>query len=226
MQQPSRPFPDTDRTWIRTSLAAGSRERAVVQEHLMQVYGAPLQQLCRTILRMSAEDAVDVVHGFFASRLARDDYLAGWERSGERLRLWLWRGLRFHAKEYARYLRRLPATADLPDGPDDAATDPGREMDRAFAAAIVRAATEIAGQRCAEDGFPDHWRVWHARYAEGRTLREIADELRVTPNRAVVMLRAPTRRFRAALTEILVRDGVPREDLPRAIEELLDATAD
>ena len=55
----------------------------------------------------------------------------------------------------------------------------------------------------------------------GKRLALIAEREGLTVNQAQVRLRAPQRRFVAALTELLVADGVPRAEVPRAIAELV-----
>ena len=214
-------FPDTLRTWIGERL--GQETLPDVNHYVMDVYAAPLQQLCRSRLHMDAETALDLVHGFFAARLDRDDYLRSWRESGIPLRYWLWRGLRFHVHERRRDDARLRTVPELDDRTDSKADDPVRHIDRAFATAMVRAALKHAEARCRADGYAEHWGVFERVRAHGERLSGAAQNLGIPVERATVMLRAPTRRFREALVEVLVADGIPRPETPRAMRRLLDS---
>jgi len=215
-------FPDTQRTWLAQQSDRGLGER--VRNHLMSVYSEPLQRLCRSRLRLPADGALDLVHGFFASRFTRADYLAQWERRDMRLRTWLWRGLQYFVMEQRRAERRLRTVAELPEMPDERLDDPAEEMDRWFAISLVRTAIDRARSECSRDGFETHWKVFERHRIDGETVARAASGLGVPPNRAVVMLRAPTLRFRQAVTDLLIADGVPPGEVPRALRELEGAS--
>lgn len=221
---PPKVFPATQRTWVRNLLTGGEDSQGELLQHLMLVYAQPLQLLARQRLRHSEESACDLVHGFLAARLGRDDYLAGWERSGLPLHRWLWNGLCFYDRERQRAERRLQTVDPCElDDLDDDGTSVDRDVERAFAVQLVRAAFALAEQACRDEGFGDHWEVFVRRKRDGCKLGDIARELGLPLGRVVVMQRAPTLRFRHALHTVLERDGVRREDVPRAIDALLES---
>lgn len=217
-------FPDTDQTWIRDRLQAGDQAKQDLLQHLMLVYAEPLQRLARRYFRCTDELACDLVHGFFASRLSREQYLTDWEGSGIPLHRWLWTGLRFYAREHNRDRVRLPTVDPAAlDELDRGAPGIDAEVDRAFTNQLIRAAFTLAESMCAAEGFADHWAVFVRRNRDGHKFLDIARELGLTLGRVVVMQRAPTLRFRNALRLILERDGVRREDVPRVIDSLLES---
>lgn len=213
-------YPETRRTWLVAQLQSGSAERDAARRMLMGLYLEPLRRTAQSRFRLNTEEALDLVHGFFASRWSRDDYFHDWQRSGLRLRNWLWNGLDYFRREESRRLRRGPLVAQAPDGPDPASADPGVELERNFAIALVQTAMRQAEAECLAAGFATHWVVFAAR-AAGDSLPAIAAAHGLTVNQAQVRLRAPQRRFVAALSELLVADGVSRDEVPRAIAELL-----
>lgn len=217
----SHKFPETQRTWIVDRIGEG--EDREVRQHLMAVYAQPLQQLARTRFRMDAGLAMDLVHGFFASRLGRSDYLLQWDKREMRLRGWLWNGLCFFLKEERRANRRFRTVQNVPDAADPSQKDPAEDLDRAFARALVQEARVRARHSCEADGFVKHWTVFTRRYEGEEALTAIAGDLGVSPDRALVMLRAPRLRFRQAITELLLADGVSAADMPRALRKLQEA---
>jgi hypothetical protein len=217
---PSTDYPETRRTWLVSELRGSAAQREAAQRSLMGLYAEPLRRTAQVRFRLSTEDALDLVHGFFASRWSRPEYFLDWERSGLRLRNWLWNGLEYHRREEARRNRRMPVADQIPDLPDPHAGDPGVELERNFAIALVRAAMRTAEEQCRATGFDQHWAVFAAR-AAGVRLALIAEREGLTVNQVQVRLRAPQRRFVAALTDLLVADGVPRAEVPRAIAELV-----
>jgi hypothetical protein len=217
---PSVDYPETRRTWLTAQLQGSAAERDAAQRVGMGLYAEPLRRTAQMRFRLATEDALDLVHGFFASRWSRPDYFVQWQASGMRLRHWLWNGLDFYRREDARRNRRTPVASEVPEVADPAAVDPGVEFERNFAIALVQAAMRMAEAECAAAGFAQHWSVFASR-AAGLPLPAIAAREGLTVNQAQVRLRAPQRRFVAALSELLVADGVPRNEVPRAIAELI-----
>jgi hypothetical protein len=213
-------FPDTRRTWIHRQLLAGESGLAAIQQRLMEIYAEPLRATACSRLRLTPEQALDLVHGFFVSRFTQAGYFDRWLASGRMLRHWLWNGLCFHLHEWRRDARKLPTVAELPDCIDGNAVDPGEELDRAFVATLVRAALRRAEEQCREEGFLVHWRI-HARHAAGEPLAAVGREFGLSESEARVKVRAPQRRIVAAIRELLIDEGVPELELPRVIRELL-----
>ena len=213
-------YPETRLTWLTAQLQGSAAEREAAQGVVMGLYAEPLRRTAQLRFRLGTEDALDLVHGFFASRWSRPDYFLQWQASGMRLRHWLWNGLDYYRREDARRTRRTPVASEVPEVADPGAVDPGVEFERNFVIALVQAAMRMAEAECAAAGFAQHWAVFASR-AAGLPLPAIAEREGLTVNQAQVRLRAPQRRFVAALSELLVADGVPRNEVPRAIAELL-----
>ncbi|MBK9388032.1 MAG: hypothetical protein IPN34_24710 [Planctomycetes bacterium] len=216
-------FPDTQRSWIEARLGEGDSGLAAVRHVLMQLYAGPLSSAASSRFGLSAENATDLVHGFFVTRLANPDYFRQWRESGRRLRHWLWGGLCFYRQEQRRVERRRAAEplGDDYELADPSALDPGEELERSFAIALVRAAMQRAEDACCAEGLDEHWQVF-ARQARGETLRAIGAELGLSESQAHVRARAARRRFVAALGELLAADGVPPAEVRRAIEEMVE----
>jgi hypothetical protein len=215
---PPEPFPETDRTWIVEHLDKGADE--AIRSHLMSVYSEPLQKVARERFRLPADAAMDIVHGFFAHRVAQPEYLREWDQREIPLRNWLWKGLWFHAHEDWRRDRRMPNVPQIPDVADPSQIDPAELLDRAFVTSIVREAMQRTRAACEGDGFGEHWRVFRRRYVEGERLVDIARDEQLSPDRALVMLRAPRRRFQNTIAELLIADGTPADEVPRVLREL------
>lgn len=218
-------FPSTKASWIETQLRSEDGLRQV-RTQLMAVYLEPLQEAARRAFGLGLAAAVDLVQGFFASRLGRPEYLLRWQDSGLRLRLWLWNGLCLYRREELRRAWHRPPADYGADPVSTEAPPPGRELDREFARSLVRTALDRAAQCCNEDGFAGHWQVFERRMLHDERLVDLARSLGTTEARVRVMLRAPQRRFERELAALLVRDGVRPEDVPRAIAELLDSVDD
>ena len=82
-------FPQTLRTWIGARLVDGHAGRADVNRHLMTVYLRPLKIYFMGTSERWLGEPDDVVSGFFADRLARENFLDDWIASGVSLRRWL-----------------------------------------------------------------------------------------------------------------------------------------
>src|SRR5882672_12709738 len=92
-------FPRTLGTWIGRKLQEGKAGRAEVNRHLMSVYAWPLQVYFRGSSDRWLGEPEDIVQGFFADRLDREEFLPGCQESGLRLRRWLMNGFCFYLKE-------------------------------------------------------------------------------------------------------------------------------
>ncbi|MCA8976218.1 MAG: hypothetical protein KDC98_15965 [Planctomycetes bacterium] len=218
-------FPPTHRTWIDRQLDGGDPARAALREHVMAVYAGPLQAYLSHTRYRSCGDPTELVHGFFADRLVRDDYLVRWRASGLRLRRWLANGLLLYAKESRRRNRRdSRARAVDPDLYSTADTElsPEAAMDRAFTRSVVRRAMEQAARDCREQGLEQHWRMFIGHTYEDTPYRDLGAAAGVSPERAAVMARTASRRLRTAVSQTLELDGVPPDRLRSAIHELLE----
>jgi DNA-directed RNA polymerase specialized sigma24 family protein len=163
----------------------------------------------------------DVVQGFFADRLGREDFFANWKASGKRLRHWLINGFCFYLKERHRELRRNGRCgADLPEPAfeDNTAAD---RMDRAWVMGLVREALVEAEALCNAQRLGDHWQIFVSHFYRDRPYESIAPDFGVEPMRAAVMARTAKRKFQMKLRELVRRDGVGEESVEAEINNLL-----
>jgi DNA-directed RNA polymerase specialized sigma24 family protein len=216
-------FPTTRSSLIDEALARGHEGRLEVNEHVMATYAWPLQvYFVRTNARWLGEP-VDIVHGFFADRLARDNFFQSWRENGMRLRRWLINAFNFYLKEEIR--RRLRDGRCGP-GVEDQITfdgDPEASVDRAAALAFVRQAMDDAAAECSERGDDEHWRAFMRHRVDGTPYADIGNDIGEPADRVYVMSRTAERRFRKALRRVLAQDGVPDDRVDEEIRSLMEA---
>ncbi|MCB9882011.1 MAG: hypothetical protein H6834_09490 [Planctomycetes bacterium] len=212
----------TARTWIDQGLAQGARGLEQVLRFLMDVYHVPLRAWVSTRSWSREHDAEDLVMSFFAHRLTQGDYLAKWSESGLRLRVWLARGLRYHAWELARASRRIP-----PKGPEleevTVEDDTIAALDREFARSIVDVAMQRTERWCTDDQLDEHFAIFREHFNEERSFVAIAQARQLDAERVRTMCRVVARRFRASLREFIARDGATEPEIDRQIHELLES---
>jgi len=197
-------FPDTQPKLIRRWLKDG--EIRALNYHIMSVYYGPLQAYVRGSSARRLGDPAELVSEFFADRLEKDEYLAGWEPSRIRLRRYLINGLWFYLRKRARKdgreaarRKEMPGTLpEMGDGPLEA-------FHRAHVRELVHKAMKRTRRACGER-LSTHYRVFFLRKHEGHSYAEIEKLLDLDPRQAAVMARTVTRRFKEALGELVRRE--------------------
>lgn len=217
-------FPATHLSWIHRQLAAGSNARPELHRFLMEVYSLPLQVYYRGTRMHWLGDPDEVVHGFFAERLARPGFLDAWRQSNKPLRRWLMNAFCFYLQECRRARQAQPAGATLATDPPAPDVAMEREADREFVVGLVRAALRRAEYVCGQRGQAEHWRLFVAHHLDQRPYAELEAEFGIAPPRASVMVRTATHCFRAVLRGLIERDGVEARAVDRVIADLLAAT--
>jgi hypothetical protein len=217
-------FPATMSTWIGKRIEDGEAGRPALNRHIMEVYAHPLRVyfLGSSFRRMGEAD--DQVEGFFASRLGRGDFFIEWQRSRMRLRRWLMNAFLFYLQEQARSARRDAArpVVDIDLAPDVAADDPEALVDRAWAMTIVQQAWKQAESACIDAGQERHWRIFIRHHVDGSAYADLVNEFGVDAAQAAVMSRTAGNKFKAALRESILNDGVPASEVDAEIESLLE----
>jgi DNA-directed RNA polymerase specialized sigma24 family protein len=205
----------------RTAMVAllQSQRRDEVEAFLMRTYARPLAMYLSATSYRSLGKPDDLVAGFFACRLGRKEWLAGWAESGLRLRRWLVNGLLFYLREEIRRRSRDRREVTLPEDAPPASLDLAYEQ--AYAREVVKAACDAAAAICAADGFERHWAIFLRHFVDGRTYEELAQESDLTVGQVNGMARTALTRFRRAMSDLLLRDGADPADLDREIGELL-----
>jgi hypothetical protein len=218
-------FPQTMRTWIERKLDLDDPGRLELNAHLMRTYALPLRvYYLGTNLRWLGEPE-DVVDGFFADRLGRPDFLDQWRASGMRLRRWLMNGLCYYLMELRRLRYAERAMSEPAAEPFTFSGDPDAAVDRAAVVAFVQQAMLDAEARCDANGLEAHWRVFIRHNVDGIPLADLGAEFEVDAARAAVMARTAKRKFRAALGDVLIRDGVSPDRVDDEIRSLLEVSA-
>lgn len=217
-------FPETQRSWLFDHLAGGPDGVREVHRHIMEVYAAPLEIYARAVLR-GRGDAKETVHGFFASRLGRADYLERWDPAKMRLRRWLMNGLCFYLRE-----RRRDREAEQPLDEDAELTAPeidqAAALDRAFAIGVVRTALEEASRLSSEQNIAEHWRIFVEHSVNGRSYKDLAIEFGQSESRLAIMARTASRRFIEAVRHVLRLDGASESAVAEEVRALIGVVDD
>jgi DNA-directed RNA polymerase specialized sigma24 family protein len=215
-------FPHTA-TWIPDRVREGGRDNWLqVNNHLMAVYLRPLRAYFLKTSFRNLDEPDDIINDFFQSRLSRPEFYDKWLVSGKRLRRWLMTSLCHFLLERYRAEKRARGEPidDLrePAGDDPA---PQRAMDLEFLQAVVRAALELAEDKAASAGNTAHWNLFRGYYIDRTDCKDLAAEAGVPEGRAWVMIRTAKRWFVAAVREVLLRDGVPEDQIDDEIRDML-----
>jgi DNA-directed RNA polymerase specialized sigma24 family protein len=218
----SNVFPSTMRTWIDDELDRGHGGRQDVNAYLMETYAFPLQVYYLGTNARWLGEPDDVISGFFVSRLARADFYANWQSSGMRLRRWLINAFCYYLKELRRERQRRHQELEDSEGPVTFTGDPNVAVDQAAVVAFVRQAMEHAHLQCRAEGLQEHWDVFLRHHHDGLPFKEIAAVCGIDAARAQVMSRTAARKFRAALRDVLRRDGVADDQIDDEIKSLVE----
>ncbi|MEQ8850758.1 MAG: hypothetical protein RIB32_03135 [Phycisphaerales bacterium] len=215
-------FPMTRRTWLGLAVDRGAAGVSEANRHIMEVYAQPLKvyYLGSTFRTLGEPD--DVVQGFFADRLGRDDFLERWLESGRPLRYWLIVGFKHFLFERSREIKRSRRAGPLPEesmGGDDG---PEASFHREAALAIAADAMRSAHEECDRRGQTGHWEIFQRHYVDGLPYEAVGEEFGVTARRAAVMSRTAANRYRAALRELVAWRGADTTEVDREIHALLE----
>jgi len=199
-------FPATRVSWIDARLQDGAPGRQEVNRHIMTVYDFPLRVYFMGTRDRWLGEPEDVVQGFFASRLSKDDFLAQWRASQLKLRQWLINAFCFYLKEMHRARRRDARNVAQPEEPS---VEPGQvaAFDRAYIVSVVREALRKTQELCESENLAAHWEIFVRHYYQGQAYADFAGEFGVDPSRAAVMARTARSRFQGTLRAMLSRDG-------------------
>ncbi len=218
-------FSRTLSTWIGAELQRGDNGRHNVNRHVMETYAWPLQvYFLGTNMRWLGEPD-EIINGFFASRLPRDDFFDMWQASGMRLRRWLMNALCLYLKEVRKKRLRNAPGGGAVGAEQEAVTfsgDPDAAVDRAAAIVFVQRAMAAAQQACDKKNMAAHWQMFLRHHVDGRDFRALAKEFGVDEARAAVMSRSAERNFKNALTDVLLKDGVAPEHHNVEINHLVE----
>lgn len=213
-------FPATMVTWIDERLGTGAAGRQDVNRHIMTVYDWPLRVYFMGTRDRWLGEPEDVVQGFFASRLSKEDFLGQWRGSKLKLRQWLINAFCFYLKELHRARRRDARNVSPAEEPA-VEFKPGPSFDRAYVVSVVREALRKTQELCERENLAAHWEIFVRHYYQGQAYADFAKEFGVDASRAAVMARTARSKFQATLRSMLSRDGTG-EDPDDEIRDLLE----
>lgn len=220
-------FPSTQYMWIRDHLEGGPAARDRLLKWAMEVYARPLETYARAtgLARSSHLESNELVNGFLASVLSRQGYLQEWVGSGLRLRQWFRNGLHFHAKTMRRESTRGSAhPGDAEAEPMVATSDAERLLDREWATTVVEGACQAVREELLASGKTDHWELFWRHHIEGIPYAQlVAERSGLNAGQAATRCFDVATRLRERLTTMLVRDGVPSEEVTRELRQLMES---
>jgi len=228
-------FPSTLKTAIVDWL--GQRDRKSLNQHVLASYYDPIRlylkgshwfagQIRRggrssPSAHGEIEELNDLVNGFFADLLEREDFFDRWLASGKHLGQYLRGALWLYLKGmYRDQVRELEAAERLtPDR--NAEEPPEHDLDKAFVTQLVAQAMDEARVACEQKGLGTHWHVLLRHICDGARYPDLARELNVRPDRAAVMLRTAASYFEQAFKSLVSQQVRAPEHVRRAIESFL-----
>lgn len=222
MTTPVDHFPETMSTLIQGYMDAGTIGRRELNHHIMSVYRRPLKIYFLGSSYRSLGDPDDLVQGFFASRLERQDYFEKWQESRLSLRRWLMNAFILYMKELCRAKSRIRSREQELNGLEERSLT-SAELDRTWAEAVVREACAQTANRCRADGQQRHWEVFYRHHILGQPYREVAPEFDFTPAQAAVAARTVANKFRQSLRDFFASERVPDDAIDDDIRDLLGA---
>jgi len=86
-------------------------------------------------------------------------------------------------------------------------------FERAWAVSILREACEEVETICHADDEGNMWLLFKRHFLDGQPYALLVDETGYEPARAAVVARTVANRVRAALKRLMVRDGIPEEEV-------------
>lgn len=225
-QQKPDEFSTTQYTLLERWLSEDSEGRLKAARHIMKAYAHPLKVYYLGSTFRTMGDAEDMVRGFFADRLDREDFLQKWLDSRKRLRHWLITAFKHFLYEQIRADARHKHQQEPEDGhliaAEDAEAQPETAFHRAVAISLVQQAMQLTAEACESEGLGQHWYALMQRRIEGRAWPEIAEELDITPSRLRVMSRTAENRFRRCLRDLLAWPSAADVEIDAEIRSLLE----
>jgi DNA-directed RNA polymerase specialized sigma24 family protein len=218
-------FPATASTWLAERLDEGAEGLASARSHVMDVYRFPLMVYIRgsSFRRLGEPD--DLVAGFFADRLGRDDFLHQWIDSGRPLRRWLLVALKYFLLEQARSGKR--SRMGSLGGEDWVAStsgdeNPGVAFNRETGKRLVAEAMRRTAEALEQEGMEAHWQIFVQHHVEGYAYEDICGAHGVDPRRAAVMARTAARRFRQALRDVVAWPGATETQVDAELQAIVE----
>lgn len=215
----------TQKTWIERTLEQGTEGRRAVNRHVMDLYRDGLRAYLLGTSYRKLGDVDEVVSGFFADRLDREDYFLRWRNSAKRLRYWLINGFRYYLQELCSERKRTDRYVDLPEVLDGTGPDPREIVDGMFGWSCLRIALERTKEKCGERGLDVHWIVFERHELGEEPYDGFVVELGVTSKRAACMNRTVRFLFRDVMRGLFHREGATEGEIDEEIEHVIGCLA-
>lgn len=220
-------FPSTQYMWIRDHLDGGPEARDRLVQWAMTVYAKPLQTYARAtgLAHSSQLESDELVNGFLASVLSRQDYLKDWIGSGLRLRQWFRNGLHFHAKTMRRTTGRVQALDDREAEAIAVPDDADRLLDHAWATSIVERVCDEVRMDLAQAGKSGHWDIFWRHHIEGVPYAQVVANHGdgITEAQAASRAFEVASRLRERLSKLLIQDGAPSAEVSAELRNLMES---
>lgn len=220
-------FPSTQYMWIRDHLGGGPEAQDRLVQWAMSVYAKPLQTYAKAtgLAHSSQLESDELVNGFLASVLSREDYLKDWIGSGLRLRQWFRNGLHFHAKTMRRAQARTHTFDEREVAEISVPDDADRLLDHAWATAIVEQACDAVRVELAKAGKHGHWDIFWQHHVDGVPYAQVVAQLGGSLTEAQAASRAfeVASRLRERLAMLLIRDGAPSAEVSSELRSLMES---
>lgn len=220
-------FPSTQYMWIRNHLDGGPEAKGRLVQWAMTVYAKPLQTYAKAtgLANSSNLESDELVNGFLASVLARQDYLKDWIGSGLRLRQWFRNGLHFHAKTMRRTNGRVQALGEREAESIAVPNDADRLLDHAWATAIVEQVCNEVRLELARLGKSAYWDIFWQHHVEGVPYAQVVARQAGGLTEAQAASRAfdVASRLRERLSLMLIRDGAPSDEVTSELRSLMES---
>lgn len=193
----------------------------VLGDKIAELYLGPLTNAFRSNWGVPAHVVEDSVSALFANRALTRQYYERWQASGKRLRDYLWGGVVMELLAARRAARRGGARrADVEAMVDTRSENPADEYRRGVMKGMVWKALRVVEKRCEEEGKVLHWQLFRQYAEEEVSMRIVSERLGIPERKGEKLLVTMRRWFEKALEALLLEDGVKREDLPEAVEEI------
>lgn len=207
-------FPTTHATFLTVCLEkATAQSISDARNHLMLRYRAPLVAYAAQSRLSTVDEPDELVHAFFAAKVADPRFLAEWRTSGMALRRWMLNGLVFHARGVVRDRAREAARGGeiSPEALPSDAPGAERAFERSWALALVEAACRAVHEALDAEGRARAYDCFHRHFFDSVGYAQLAAELGVGETTVASEIRLATRRVRAE-AESMLRDELGTAD--------------
>ncbi len=209
-------FPTTQLTTLLDALRSDevADAHARLAATIMQRYAAPLVIYAKGSSLREVAEPDELVHGFFAAALADPQYFDRYRNSGMRLRRWLMNGLLLHARGVARDRSRQvrregsPLQSAAKSGATASSSASAEDaFHRAWALALLSEACDSVEVSLAREDRDRAWTVFRRHAIDGRSYKELEEELGLGQQQMADLVRGVTKRLRVRIIALLELEG-------------------